>query len=255
MIIYPLCKINIGLNIVEKRADGFHNLETVFYPITQWRDKLVIDRGEGVDTFSSEPAYLTADPEDNLCMRAVRLLQKDFDIHGVQMNLQKQIPTGAGLGGGSSDAAAVLCALNELYHLSLTDEQLESYAAQLGSDVAFFVKSTPVYATGRGEVMQPIRLDLSHKVITVVHPNFSISTKEAYAGVTPKPSSYSLLDAVKKPVEEWKYLIHNDFEDTLFVKYPLLQKIKDDMYAQGADYVSLSGSGSAMYAIGDRKFF
>lgn len=254
MVIYPLCKINIGLNIVEKRADGFHNLETVFYPITQWRDTLVIDRGEGADTFTSEPANLTLNPEDNLCMRAVRLLQKDFAISGVQMQLQKQIPTGAGLGGGSSDAAAVLCALNELYHLSLTHDQLESYAAQLGSDVAFFVKSTPVYATGRGEVMQPIDLDLSNKVITVIHPGFSISTKEAYAGVTPKPSNYSLLEAVKRPVPEWKNVIHNDFEDSLFVKYPVLQHMKDDFYAQGAEYVSLSGSGSAMYAIGDRKF-
>lgn len=253
MVIRPLCKINIGLNIVEKRKDGFHNIETVFYPISQWSDTLEITPCEGASSLAVEPQGLTTTMEDNLCMKALRLLQRDFPVGEVFMRLVKNIPVGAGLGGGSSDAAAVLNALNKLFHLNLTDEALQRYAAQLGSDVAFFIRSVPVYATGRGEVMRPIGLDLSSKVITVIHPGFHISTAEAYAGVTPHPANYSLAEAVKLPVSEWKGLIKNDFEDSLFVRFPVLQQMKDRLYEQGADYVSLSGSGSALYAIGDKK--
>jgi 4-diphosphocytidyl-2-C-methyl-D-erythritol kinase len=255
MVIRPLCKINIGLNIVEKRKDGFHSIETVFYPISQWTDTLEITTCEGDSSLVVEPQGLTTTMEDNLCMKALRLLQRDLPVGQVTMRLQKNIPVGAGLGGGSSDAAAVLNALNELFHLNLTDEALQRYAAQLGSDVAFFIRSMPVYATGRGEVMRPISIDLSQKVITVIHPGLHISTAEAYAGVTPHKADYSLEEAVKLPVSEWKGLIKNDFEDTLFVRYPVLQRLKEHLYAQGADYVSLSGSGSAVYAIGDEKYF
>ena len=238
---------------MEKRQDGFHNIETVFYPISQWTDTLEVEKVGGSDVLTVEPASLTAATEDNLCMKALRLLQRDFPIDGVSMRLVKRIPVGAGLGGGSSDAAAVLNALNELFQLKLSVGDLQRYAAQLGSDVAFFIQSVPVYATGRGELMKPIDLDLSKYEISVIHPGIHISTAEAYAGVKPQKADYSLEEAVKLPVSEWKNVIHNDFEDSLFLRYPLLQQIKDNLYAQGADYVSLSGSGSALYAIGNKK--
>lgn len=254
MLVCPHCKINIGLNIVEKRTDGFHNIETVFYPVTQYFDTLEINRAEGSDRLEVVPAILTSSVEDNLCMKAVRLLQQDFSFASVSLRLVKNIPVGAGLGGGSSDAAAVIVALNKLFALNLTDAQMHRYASQLGSDVPFFIRSVPVYATGRGEVMHPIDLDLSSKKISIVNPGFSISTAEAYAGVHPKKADYSLEEAVKLPVCEWKHVIHNDFEDSLFVRFPVLQQIKTKLYELGADYVSLSGSGSAIYAIGNETY-
>lgn len=249
MITYPNFKINIGLNIVAKRADGFHDLQTVFYPVDTLKDELEInriDKGVQLSVFRVDNLCAT---EDNLCVKAFRLLQKLFDIDGVEIKLTKNIPFGAGLGGGSADAAFALRMYNELFQLQLSTNELQNLAAQLGSDTAFFIENRPVYATGRGEIMTPINMDLSDYKIEVIKPDFSISTKEAYAGVHPQQPEISLNDLIQKPISEWKHCIRNDFEDTLFVKYPQLQEIKDDFYARGAMYASMSGSGSAVYGI------
>ena len=249
MITYPNFKINIGLNIVAKRADGFHDLQTVFYPVDTLKDELEInriDKGVQLSVFRVDNLCAT---EDNLCVKAFRLLQKLFDIDGVEIKLTKNIPFGAGLGGGSADAAFALKMYNELFQLQLSSSKLQNLAAQLGSDTAFFVENSPVYATGRGEIMTPINLDLSDYKIEVIKPDFSISTKEAYAGVHPQQPKINLNELIQKPISEWKHCIHNDFEDTLFVKYPQLQEVKNNFYAHGAVYASMSGSGSAVYGI------
>ncbi len=252
MITYPNFKINIGLNIVAKRVDGFHELQTVFYPVDTLKDKLAINRiEEGVQLSVFHVDNLCA-TEDNLCVKAFRLLQQHFDIDGVEIKLTKNIPFGAGLGGGSADAAFALKMYSELFQLQLSSSELCDFAAQLGSDTAFFIENRPVYATGRGEIMTPLDLDLSAYRIEVIKPDFSISTKEAYAGVHPQKPEISLKELIQKPISEWKHCIHNDFEDTLFVKYPQLQEIKDDFYARGAVYASMSGSGSAVYGIFQR---
>ncbi|MDR3046011.1 MAG: 4-(cytidine 5'-diphospho)-2-C-methyl-D-erythritol kinase [Bacteroidales bacterium] len=255
MISYPNPKINIGLLITEKRVDGFHNLETIFYPIDHKKDTLVIEQLKEEKTMLTVENFpLTGGVESNLCIKAYRLLQTDFNLPEVEIHLNKQIPVGAGLGGGSADAAFTLCMLNELFNLHLSEEKLQQYAARLGSDVPFFIQNRPMYAYGRGELMEPIALDLSHKVITVITPDIAISTAEAYAGVKPKPATIDLRQAIQMPISEWKNLIVNDFEETIFKKQPLLREIKEDLYKKGADYASLSGSGSSIFAIGDQKF-
>ena len=249
MITYPNFKINLGLHIVSKRSDGFHELQTVFYPVHTLCDELEINRIEkGVKLSVRNVDNLWAD-EDNLCVKAFRLLQQHFDIDGVEIKLTKNIPFGAGLGGGSADAAFALKMYNELFQLRLSSTELQNLAAQLGSDTAFFIENRPVYATGRGEIMTPIALDLSVYKIEMIKPDFSISTKEAYARVHPQQPAVSLKEQIQRPITEWKQCIHNDFEDSLFPKYPALQKIKDDFYARGAIYASMSGSGSAVFGI------
>lgn len=252
MITHPNFKINIGLNIVAKRADGFHELQTVFYPVDTLKDVLEINRIEKGVMLSVRNVDNLCATEDNLCVKAFRLLQQHFGIDGVVIKLTKNIPFGAGLGGGSADAAFALRMYNELFQLQLSTNELQNLAAQLGSDTAFFVENSPVYATGRGEIMTPINLDLSDYKIEIIKPDFSISTKEAYAGVQPQQPEISLNELIQKPICEWRHFIHNDFEDTLFVKYPQLQELKDDFYARGAVYASMSGSGSAVYGIFQR---
>lgn len=249
MIVYPNFKINIGLNIVRKRPDGYHDLQTVFYPVSNICDELEIQRMDAGLRLTVENVDDLCADEDNLCVKAFRLLQKHFPIDGVDIRLKKNIPFGAGLGGGSADAAFAIKVYNELFQLNLTNEQLRQFIAQLGSDTAFFIDNTPAYAEGRGEMMTAINLDLSNYRIEVVKPDFSISTKEAYASVNPKEPEIDLLQAIHQPIEKWKSLIHNDFEDSLFIKFPQLQSIKQDFYARGALYASLSGSGSAVYGI------
>lgn len=246
---YPNFKINIGLNIIRRREDGFHELQTVFYPIHQITDVLEIERIESGVHLSVLNVENLCDTEDNLCVKAFRLLQKQFDIDGIDIRLTKNIPFGAGLGGGSADAAFALKMYNELFELHLSELELLTLAAKLGSDTAFFILNKPVYAEGRGEIMTPINLDLSDYDIDVIKPEFSISTKEAYAGVTPCQSAYELAEDIQKPVALWRASIFNDFEKTLFQKYPELAQIKEDFYRRGALYASLSGSGSASYGI------
>lgn len=243
-------KINLGLYVTEKRPDGFHNLETVFYPVDNLCDTIKIEPADEV-TFEMVGGDFTTDPEKNLCVKAFRLLQGKYGLAGAKLCLEKIIPSGAGLGGGSSNAAMVLKLTNNLFNLQIPNGLLKEYAASLGSDCAFFIDNVPSFATGKGEILTPIDVDLSGKVISVFKPEVSVSTAEAYAHVTPLPGRPSLQIFIKEPIERWKYLVVNDFEKSVFPKYPVLADIKNKYYELGADYAAMSGSGSALFAIAD----
>lgn len=247
------CKINLGLYVVRKRPDGYHDLETVFYPTDFYTDELALAPSDCELDFVCTDTQ-AGPPADNLCVRAFHLLRRDFDIGGVQIALRKHIPTGAGLGGGSADAAFTLKLLAQWFHLPLAAADLKAYAANLGSDVPFFIDNTPVFATGRGEIMTPVDLDLSNYIIKIVKPDFSVSTREAYAHITPKKANVDLKLLVNQPVEYWKELMHNDFEDSVFARHPELAALKRKMYAEGALYASMSGSGTAIYGIFTKRF-
>lgn len=249
MLSYPNCKINIGLNVLRKREDGFHDLETFFYPVNTLQDELEICRIEQGVELELLGVESLGRMEDNLCVKAFRLLQRDFPIDGVRFRLTKRIPVGAGLGGGSADAAFALKLLNDLFDLRLTIPQLLRYGASLGSDVSFFINNTPSYATGVGEVLENIPVDLSSYEIKIIKPDFSISTAEAYGLIHPSIPSVSLKELIVQPVSQWRHCIKNDFETVLFPKYPILAQIKQQFYDEGAVYASLSGSGSAIYGI------
>lgn len=255
MIIYSYPKINIGLYITEKRNDGFHNLETIFYPIENQFDTINISKIEkGVKLIVGGPVKIPSG-EQNLCLRAVRLLQTYFpSIDGIEIDIFKMIPSGAGLGGGSSNAAAVLIGLNEIFNIGLTNDELKTLGVTLGSDVPFFIEQKPSVGKGRGEILEPITLSLKHKTVSIITPNFSVSTKNIFQFAYPQNRHIPLKEAIQAPIKEWKEIIFNDFEKILFPFFPELKKIKEDLYAQGADYVSLSGSGSSIFAIGDKPF-
>jgi 4-diphosphocytidyl-2-C-methyl-D-erythritol kinase len=248
MIQFPNAKINLGLQLVEKRPDGFHNLVSCFYPV-QWTDALEILPAAGESTFTLSGLPVPGEPMANLCWKAYQLLQKDFGLPPIQMHLHKVIPMGAGLGGGSSDASFTLKILNSLFDLGLSPEQLESYARPLGSDCAFFVKNKPVLAVEKGDVFEPISVDLSGWHIVLVYPNLAISTAEAYAGVSLRFPENSLKTLLAQDISTWKDTVVNDFEASLFPKYPLLPEIKQQLYGMGASYASMSGSGSTMYGL------
>ena len=237
----------MGLHIKSKRADGYHELETIFYPVS-YCDVLEILPSNEL-TFTSSGIDMPGDC--NSCLNAYHLLKQDFNIPAVNIHLHKIIPIGAGLGGGSSDAAFTLKALNELFNLQLSNEQLRIYAVQIGADCPFFIENKPMLATGIGEVMESIDLDLSAYYIAIVKPNIHVSTSEAYSGVTPKESLYSLRDLIKSNIKEWQ--LQNDFEQSIFSKYPAIKDLKKLLYKQGALYVSMSGSGSSVFALFENK--
>ena len=251
MITYLVnCKINLGLHVVRKRPDGYHDLETVFVPTDFFTDTLSIEPYNGDYEFECLGHFDAGPDDDNLCVRAYRLLQERFGISGVRIVLEKGIPTGAGLGGGSADAAFTLKGLASHFQLDIPAPEMLGLASQLGSDVPFFILNTPAYATGRGEVLTPIKASLSDYEIRIVKPDVSVSTREAYAGIQPHESSIRLDDVIcNMPVSEWRNCIHNDFEMPVFAKHPELAKIKQDFYEQGALYAAMSGSGSAMFGI------
>ncbi len=252
MLQFPNCKINIGLYITGKREDGFHNLESIFYPVP-FRDALEILPSEEF-SFQSSGFNVTSKPEENICVKAYNLLKEKYDLPPVKMFLLKNIPSGAGLGGGSSDAAYTLKILDELFELKLSVGNLEEYAAILGSDCPFFIKSLPTFVKGRGEILEQINFNLSGKFITIVHPEIHISTKEAFENITPQnPNTSLLVQALYRPISDWQDTIKNDFEPYAFSKYPVLQTIKDTLLNLGADYASMSGSGSAIYAISEKE--
>ncbi len=247
MITFSNAKINIGLNIVEKCADGFHRIETIFYPIF-WQDILeCIDFDEV--TFSQTGIKIDCETEKISCVKAYKLLSQNFSLKPLKIHLHKNVPFGAGLGAGSANGSFMLMLLNNFFHLGLTSWQLKSYAEKLGSDCAFFIENKPQFATERGNVFEKIDLDLEKYFISVVFPNFSISTAFAYSVVKPCESTTSLKELIKKPVFEWKNFIKNDFEIPIFAKYPILQKIKEQFYQNGAIYSAMSGSGSAIFGI------
>lgn len=253
MITYPNAKINIGLNITERRPDGYHNIESVFYPINL-QDAVEIKTIEGEEPqggykLKVSGTILDGTPDDNLVVKAYQLLRKDFNFPAQKIHLYKHIPVGAGLGGGSSDAAAIIKMLNEKFALGLTSEQMQNYAVQIGADCPFFINNTPVFATGIGNIFTPIEFSLHGKNIILVKPDIFVSTRDAYALVKPSPAAIPLTEAIKQPISEWKQIITNDFEKSVFAKYPEIAAIKDKLYDMGAIYASMSGSGSAVYGI------
>lgn len=250
MLVFPNAKLNLGLYVTGHRPDGFRNLESVFVPLP-WSDALeVLPAPVGTETVLTLTGIpIPGDPVTNLCLRTYELLKADFDLPPVQLHLHKVVPIGAGLGGGSADAAFALRALNELFTLQLPTETLESYARRLGSDCAFFIQNKPVFAYEKGDVFEPIPLDLTGTACKVVYPGLHIGTAEAYARVTPRPPRHDLRMALTQPLETWRHTISNDFEEALTPVYPALGDIKAQLYAAGAAYASLSGSGSAVYGL------
>ena len=250
MIVYPNAKINIGLNVVEKRADGFHNIESIFYPIYDIFDVLeIVENQKKVIEFTFSGIEIPGEDASNLCIKAFQLIQKDFSIPFVKIHLHKNIPIGAGLGGGSSDAAFTLVALNKLFDLNLSTTQLMDYSRKLGSDCAFFIQNKPVYAYHKGDEFESIALDLSSYKIKIESPKIHIGTITAYAGIKPLPSKTSLKQLIAQPIENWKNSIKNDFETPVFKKFPEINVLKKKMYIDGAIFASMTGSGSSIYGI------
>lgn len=249
MIAFPNAKINIGLNITRRRADGYHDLETVFYPV-KINDALEIIRADEM-SFTASGLGIPGRAEDNLCLKGYDLLRQDFDLPPVSIHLHKHIPIGAGLGGGSSDAAFFIQLVNKEFSLGLDAEKMRSYARQLGADCAFFIEGKPVYAFGKGDEFEPVDLDLSGYSIVLVMPPAHVSTAEAYRGVKPRPSEASLKEVIKLPVAEWRHRIKNDFEDHIFKSHPVIRGVKADLYQAGALYACMSGSGASVFGIFD----
>ena len=251
MISYPNAKINLGLNIIEKRADGFHEIESVFYPI-DWKDILeIVPSGEvnGMVEFSSSGIEIPESNGGNLCERAYQILHDRYALPSVKIHLHKVIPIGAGLGGGSADASFTLKMLNELFDLRLPDQELETFAAELGSDCPFFIENVPKFVTGRGEEMEPIEVDLSSFCIVLINPNIHIGTAEAYANVSLGASQEELRSAINFDPEYWGNAVKNDFEVSLFPSYPKLAELKARLLAMGASYAAMTGSGSTVFGL------
>lgn len=255
MLLLPNCKINIGLNVVSRRSDGYHNLETVFYPIPL-RDNLeikLLPETENIPyRLTQNGAKIEGEPKDNLVIKVYEAMKHEFDLPPIDIFLYKHIPMGAGLGGGSSDAASMMMAVNELFDLKLSKDDMEHRIASFGADCAFFIKNVPAYATGIGNQLTPIHLSLRSKHIVLVKPNVFVSTKEAYAHVTPQPAQYPLAKAIELPIDCWRDRIVNDFENSVFPNHPTLAAIKHTLYDMGAIYAAMSGSGSTIYGIFDR---
>lgn len=255
MLLLPNCKINIGLNVVSRRPDGYHNLETVFYPIPLRDDleiKLLPESENLPYRLTQNGAKIEGEPKYNLVVKVYEAMKREFDLPPIDIFLYKHIPMGAGLGGGSSDAASMMMAVNELFDLRLSADDMEHRIAPFGADCAFFIKNVPAYATGIGDQLTPIHLSLSGKYIVLVKPDIFVSTKEAYAHVTPQPAQYPLAKAIELPIECWRDKVVNDFETSVFPNHPTLVAIKRTLYDMGALYAAMSGSGSTLYGIFDR---
>jgi 4-diphosphocytidyl-2-C-methyl-D-erythritol kinase len=261
VLVFPNCKINLGLHIVRKRKDSYHDLETVFYPL-QIRDALEILEWKGPEQkqeatysiggihFSVSGSEIPVDANENLCVKACQLLKRDFpQILDIRLHLHKSIPIGAGLGGGSADAAFTLCLLNEKFNLGISLHDLQSYASQIGSDCPFFILNQPAYARGRGEILEKIELDLSGYSFLLLYPRISISTAMAFSKLRLSGTVNSVKDIVQAPIESWKDSLRNDFEPMVFNEFPELLGIRESLYQSGAIYASMTGSGSAIYGI------
>ncbi len=264
MVCFPNCKINIGLFVTSRRADGYHDLETVFYPVgtkggesdSVLNDVLEVAPATGKGAMLHLSGLnVDGNPANNLVWKAYQLLKEKYPeaIAPVDIYLHKAIPMGAGLGGGSADGAFMLGLLNDYFNLGIEKENLAALALQLGSDCPFFIYNTPQYAKGRGELMEPVSLDLSRDRIEVSCPGIHVSTKDAFSQITPRPAPYDLRNVTSLPVAEWKEHISNDFEQTVFKKHPVLAALKQEMYDKGAMYSSMTGTGSAVYGIFDRE--
>lgn len=247
MVIFPNAKINIGLNVTERRVDGYHNLETVFYPV-KINDVLEVIPADEL-SFESSGLEIPGRLEDNLCIKAYHLMKKDHDLPPVKIHLHKNIPIGAGLGGGSSDAAFFIKLINQQFDLKLSVEQMQNYARKLGADCAFFIESKPVFAFEVGDEFEPIKLDLSKYKIVLVMPPTQVSTGEAYRGVKPTPIKTTLFELIDLPVAQWKSYIKNDFEESVFKNHIMIRGAKSALYQAGALFASMSGSGASVFGI------
>lgn len=251
MLAFANAKINLGLNVTEKRADGYHNLETVFYPV-KLHD--VIELTDAAQTnVEVKGIHVPGDAADNICLKAYQLLQEDFDLPAQQITLLKNIPVGAGLGGGSADAAFLIKLLNDKFNLGLSIAAMEDYARKLGADCAFFINNEPVYAVGKGDEFSAVAVDLSAYFMVLVKPPVHVSTAAAYAGLKPVFPARSLSELIGLPVEQWKSNLRNDFETSVFSKYPEISQIKEQLYAAGATFALMSGSGSSVFALFDSE--
>ncbi|RHE95169.1 4-(cytidine 5'-diphospho)-2-C-methyl-D-erythritol kinase [Bacteroides intestinalis] len=251
MITFPNAKINLGLNIIEKRPDGYHNLETVFYPVPV-EDALEVNiLNESTQKFRLHQAGLeiAGEAENNLVVKAYKLLDERFNLPPIDIHLFKHIPSGAGLGGGSSDAAYMLKLLNEKFNLELSDENLEEYAAKLGADCAFFIRNAPTYAEGIGNIFSPISLSLKGYQIVLVKPDIFVSTRDAFAQIKSHRQEIPLKEVIKQPIEEWKERMVNDFEESVFPQFPAIKEIKEKLYEAGAIYAAMTGSGSSVFGL------
>lgn len=253
MISYPNAKINIGLYITAKRNDGFHSIKTILYPI-KWCDVLEVlpddSASKGITGFTISGYEIDVPVEENICSKVYSLLQKDHALPAIKVHLQKNIPVGAGLGGGSSDAASMLKMVNDMAGLHLSNDDLKSYASQLGSDCPFFIDNQTAFASGRGEILENVKMAFTDLQIVIVVPSIRVSTAWAYSKCTPKKVPSFLKKTLKKtPPEKWEGYLTNQFEPIVFNEHPEIGKIKDNMYKEGATYASLSGSGSAVYAL------
>lgn len=257
MIDFPCAKINLGLNIVEKRNDGYHNLQTVFLPvqlcdaleIKTMSEKFPSDMNCDLKVSGDE---ICCNEADNLVVKAYNLLAADYEIPRIHAHLYKRIPSQAGLGGGSSDAAFMLKLLDQRFRINAGNAELEKYAARLGADCPFFINAEPAYAEGIGEILSPVEITdntLSGYTLVIVKPQVSVSTKEAFAGITPRMPEVSCREIVAMPIEQWKGLLTNDFEESVFAQHPELHDIKNKLYEAGAAYAQMSGSGSSIFGI------
>lgn len=251
MIAFPNCKINLGLRVTEKRADGFHNIESIFYPVP-WKEIVEIVPTEGTSSdaeFKSTGIRVYGSKDSNLCVKAYHLLAEKHSLPPIKIHLHKVLPIGAGLGGGSADAAFTLQLLNKIFSLQLDDAELEKFSAQLGSDCAFFIRNRPVFASGKGEVFENIQVKLKGYHLVIVKPRIHVNTAEAYSWITPQRREGSLREQIKLPLKDWKDIIDNDFEKPIFERYPTIRNIKSRLYKLGAVYASMSGSGSSVFGI------
>ena len=252
MITFPNAKINLGLNIVERRPDGYHNIETVFYPVPLTDVlEIVPAQDDKETTLTCHGNQVDCPPEKNLVMKAYRLLQERYSLPTVEMHLYKHIPDGAGLGGGSSDAAHALIMLNQMFSLGLTDQELAAHAVTLGADCAFFIYNRPMLATGIGDVLSPVDVSLKGKTLLLVKPPMGVDTRTAYSRVVPQQPTVPVTEVIARPVMSWDGLLVNDFEPSVFAVLPQLWLIKAQLLDAGAEYAAMSGSGSTIFGIFD----
>lgn len=247
MLCFPNAKINLGLNIINKRPDGYHNIETIFYPIPVV-DALEITHAETL-SFSQTGIKIDTPIEKNLVVKALNLLKKQYKIPDVEIHLLKAIPFGAGLGGGSADAAFMLKLLNDYFKLHISIEKLEELASEIGADCPFFIRNKPVFASGIGNIFEPINLSLKGYYLCLIKPEIMVSTPEAYSKVIPKVPVISLKEIIQRPISEWKQWMVNDFESSVFSKHPEIESIKNFLYRKGAIYAAMSGSGSSVFGL------
>ena len=248
------CKLNLGLDVLRRREDGYHEIATVMYPVRELYDIIDIEPCEGVEPqFMNVGIAVDCPTEKNICIKAWRLMHERYGIGAARISLDKRIPFGAGLGGGSADGTAVIIALNDIFALGLGEDELIGLAAQLGSDTPFFVRNTPQLCKGRGEIMEPVKVSLKGLRLVLIKPDEAVSTREAYSGIKPHTPEKALCERISQPIEEWQRVLKNDFEPHIFTAHPAIREVKEWLLAQGAIYASMSGSGSAVFGLFDHE--